>query len=97
MFSRVLKKNLRKDDECGRIGGDEFVVLFESPAADVCDRSIRALEDYMKEYNKGDSKFTLSASAGYAYSNELNGAPIEDVYYLADTRMYKMKEAHHNA
>ena len=63
----------------------------------VLEEGLSSMEEYMKEYNKGEEKFTLSASAGYAYSNELEGSPLDDVYYLADTRMYKMKEAHHNA
>ena len=96
-FSDLVKKAFEGASLIGRTGGDEFVVIFESPTADVCDRAIRSLEEYMQEYNKGNEKFTLSASAGYAYSNELTGAQIEDVYFLADTRMYKMKEAHHNA
>ena len=50
----------------------------------------------MDEFNQNSAeKFTLSASAGYAYSYEDKDAIMDNVFYLADERMYKMKEEHH--
>ena len=47
MFARVLKMNLRRDDECGRIGGDEFAVFLKNmkTAAD--------LDRYINRINQG--------------------------------------------
>ncbi len=94
-FSRYLENAFAGASLIGRTGGDEFIVFFKDPGADVCDRSIRTLEHDMEEFNKGDDKFTLSASAGYAYSYEAKSGEFEDVFYLADSRMYQMKEKHH--
>ena len=66
-----------------------------SPTADVCDKSIRKLEAAMNQFNEEDKNFTLSASYGYAYSYEVKNKKYQDVFYLADQRMYKMKEEHH--
>ncbi|WP_029322415.1 GGDEF domain-containing protein [Butyrivibrio sp. AE3004] len=95
-FADIMRMAFAEADFIGRTGGDEFMVIFENPESDVCDRCIRMMEKYMDEFNKKNDTFTLSASAGYAYSYEAGGK-YEDVFYLADTRMYRMKEQHHNA
>lgn len=94
-FAMYLEKDFEEASLIGRTGGDEFIVFFKNPGADVCDRCIRSLEDDMEEFNKGKEKFTLSASAGYAYSYEAKTGDFDDVFYLADSRMYQMKEKHH--
>ena len=94
-FSMYLEKDFEGASLIGRTGGDEFIVFFTEPGADVCDRCIRSLEDDMRKFNKGKDKITLSASAGYAYSYEAESGEFEDVFYLADSRMYQVKEKHH--
>lgn len=94
-FAALLNKSFEGATLIGRTGGDEFLVAFENPAADVCDKCIRALEKNMDAFNKDHDRFTLSASSGYAYSTEAPNGNFEDIFYLADTRMYEMKETHH--
>lgn len=97
-FADLLKKTFTDANLIGRNGGDEFMVIFENPSAGKCEDSISLLEQKLKEYNESigvNQKFKLSASAGYAYSKEVEGKDFKFAYYLADTRMYKMKEKHH--
>ena len=94
-FSDLVQKAFDKASLIGRTGGDEFVVFFDEPNAQFCEGGIRALEQYMNEFNQGKELFTLSASMGYALSTEEPGGTFDDVFYLADTRMYEMKEKHH--
>ncbi len=94
-FADILRESFIGASIIGRTGGDEFLVIFDNPAADICDKCIRALEKNLAAFNQKGERFTLSASTGYAYSNELQGGSFEDIYYLADTRMYEMKEKHH--
>ena len=94
-FSELLKKAFSSADLIGRTGGDEFLVAFEKPAADTCDKCIMELEKYIEEFNSRGNRFTLSVSTGYAYSTEAEGSGYENIFYLADSRMYKMKETHH--
>ena len=94
-FSELLSKAFDGASLIGRTGGDEFLVIYENPSANVCDKAIRMLEENMAEFNQKGAKFTLSASMGYAYSSELSTMGFNDVFYLADSRMYEMKEKHH--
>ena len=96
-FADLLTKAFEGASLIGRTGGDEFMVIYEKPSANVCDKAIRMLEEYMNEFNQKGSKFTLSASMGYAYSSELGPTGFNNVFYLADSRMYEMKEKHHHA
>ena len=96
-FADLLTKAFDKASIVGRTGGDEFLVAIENPSATICDESIQTLNRLMSDFNKSSSeKFTLSASAGYAYSYEDKDGKLENVFYLADARMYKIKEAHHD-
>lgn len=94
-FATLITEAFEGASLIGRTGGDEFIVVFENPTADVCDKSIRRLEAGMDRFNKSDGTFFLSASCGYAYSYEVNSKKYKDVFYLADQRMYKVKEKHH--
>lgn len=94
-FSELLMQSFDGASIIGRTGGDEFIAVFENPTADVCDKSIRRLEAAMDKFNKEDDIISLSASYGYAYSYEVKSKKHQDVFYLADQRMYKMKEEHH--
>ena len=94
-FATLITEAFEGASLIGRTGGDEFIVVFENPTADVCDKSIRRLEAGMDRFNKSDGTFSLSASCGYAYSYEVNSKNYKDVFYLADQRMYKVKEEHH--
>ena len=95
-FADLLVKAFEKAAIIGRTGGDEFLVAFENPSATICDESINKLQRLMDDFNRENREcFTLSASAGYAYSYEDKEGKFENVFYLADARMYKMKEEHH--
>ena len=95
-FADLLTRSFETASIIGRTGGDEFLVAIENPSATVCDESIKKLDHLMDEFNQaGNATFNLSASAGYAYSYEDKSGKFENVFYLADTRMYKIKEAHH--
>ncbi len=95
-FADLLTQSFETASIIGRTGGDEFLVAIENPSATICDESIQKLNHLMDEFNKaGNATFNLSASAGYAYSYEDQSGKFENIFYLADTRMYKIKEVHH--
>ncbi len=97
-FAVLLKKAFADADLIGRTGGDEFMVIYEKPKEGVCQTCIDYLQLLVDEYNENEGKnemFSVSFSAGHAYSNEIEEDDFKFAYYLADSRMYKMKETHH--
>ena len=96
MFSRVLKKNLRKDDECGRIGGDEFIAFLKSMKdADELNHFARRINE---EYQAGakailGEKMTFSAGVSVgAVAVPDYGREYPELFHMADQALYIVKK-----
>ena len=94
-FADIMKLSFVGAQLIGRTGGDEFIVAIENPDRGICESMIENMEKRMAEYNKNNLNLNLSASSGYAYSDEVPSRSAGDVFNLADSRMYQMKELHH--
>lgn len=93
-FATILSDCFWDANLIGRMGGDEFiVVMIEDRALNVTKR-IHELYSLISEWNRKETKFSYSASYGYAYSYEVNHGSAQEVYMLADNRMYEMKREH---
>lgn len=93
-FSMILKK-LYPDADCiCRMGGDEFMVAYEHQTPER--KTLREKAQNLMRMEDAATKalpvdIMIDASYGWAFSHELEGKPAEDVYRLADQRMYEMK------
>lgn len=96
-FAELLKKAFKDSYLIGRMGGDEFIVILynsESKAESL----LSDLKLLIADKNSSDRNhiFRISASWGFAHRHELGeGKNASDVYMLADSRMYSMKNLHH--
>ena len=96
MFSSILRKNLRKDDECGRIGGDEFIVfLRHMKNSDDLDRFAKRINE---EYGAGTreimgEKMTFSAGVSVgAVAVPEYGREYPELFHMADQALYIIKK-----
>ncbi len=97
-FSEILTECFTSASLIGRMGGDEFIVVLPYVDEERIIRDINCLTDQLAYRNSQESKLRFSASWGYASSNdkELGGNhSAQNVYLLADKRMYIMKNQHH--
>lgn len=90
-IATIFKANMRKNDYCFRIGGEEFIILTTgssgSQAAELAEKvrlSIRDDSDVLTEY-----KHTLSVSLGVVTVHKDD--TVETVYKRADKCMYIAK------
>ena len=87
--AKVLKTQIRKNDQLFRIGGEEFVILLyatdQSTAEKVSDRCINAIRKYSFG-NKHDLDLTVTLSVGLA---TFDGDA--DIYKTADLALYEAK------
>lgn len=93
VFSEVIVKAFGGDRGIYRVGGDEFLYVdTEMNGADMEKKVefIKKLEKIMGR--EADIPFEVDASFGIAGSDEIAGDDPEEVYRLADQRMYGMKK-----
>lgn len=96
MFSNVLRKNLRKDDECGRIGGDEFIVFLRHTLGneDLDHFAKRINEEYQagtREIMGEKMTFSAGVSVGAVAVPEY-GREYPELFHMADQALYIVKK-----
>ncbi len=97
-FSEILKNSFTDATLVGRMGGDEFIVILPFVDDERCERDLRGLSDQLTYKNSQSSSLRFSTSWGYASSNDpelSDDRSAQNVYLLADKRMYSMKNKHH--
>ncbi len=72
-----------------RMGGDEFLVIIGDTQWNTVDRKLKDFEENLKE--------SYTFSYGFASRAEVNGLSPREIFLMADSRMYRMKEEHHEA
>lgn len=89
----IVKKVYSEKAECFRIGGDEFVVIFDDYEPDISKYESR-MRDEIEKYNE-NSIWKLSIAAGVSYRNHISGKrlSISDWKQEADVKMYRNKVA----
>jgi diguanylate cyclase (GGDEF)-like protein len=97
-LGRLLSSSFRVEDLRGRWGGEEFVVSFSDEEADnaaiILERARKEFVRFEFESDQGGT-FQATFSAGIACFPE-NGDHIEEVFKVADDRLYQVKETGRN-
>jgi len=97
-LGRLLSSSFRVEDLRGRWGGEEFVVAFSDESAGSAKAILeRARHEFVRFYFDGEhgERFQATFSAGIACYPEA-GQTIEEVFKVADRRLYAVKEAGRN-
>ncbi|MBQ6589769.1 MAG: diguanylate cyclase [Butyrivibrio sp.] len=97
-FANILGNSFTDASLIGRMGGDEFIVILPYIDESRISRDIDCFNDLLEYKNKQETHLKFSASYGFANSSDekIQDSPTaQNVYLLADARMYKMKNAHH--
>ncbi|MCR5675750.1 MAG: GGDEF domain-containing protein [Lachnospiraceae bacterium] len=92
-FGELMREAFSDCQLVGRMGGDEFLVIKRDATAADITRNVWALERRAEEENRRAEAFQYAFSWGVADSAE--GENVQAVYMLADERMYRMKDEHH--
>lgn len=95
-FADVLRANLRLEDVIGRLGGEEFAVLFPglstSAAFAACERVRASLQD--ARIHAGRTSFNITVSAGVAPIRQ--DLSSDEVFRIADAALYRAKSRGRN-
>ena len=93
--ARAMRKSCRSTDVVGRVGGDEFVVLFPETGRDAAETALVTMRSRVLEAaSQHGSRLTVSiGSVSFAKPP----ADVEMLVHEADTVMYAVKAAGKNA
>ena len=94
--AQILSENVRCNDECYRIGGDEFIVIVKSQALSDTKKLAERLRDRIANDKQLQimSMGGISASLGLAVSSP--DQPVEEVVSIADEMLYQAKKQGRN-
>ncbi len=93
-FATILSDCFWDANLIGRMGGDEFIIIMIDDRALNTTKRIHEFYTMLNDWNRKETAFSYSASYGYAYSYEVPNGSAQEVYMLADSRMYEMKREH---
>lgn len=107
-FAKTMGETFPQDTFMARIGGDEFVAVLENTDVKDTEAYIYNLTERLNALNVKNTSYRRSVAAGYAYRSELEKmvkeigdtdivADPQDVYLLADERMYDIKRNMHSS
>ncbi len=89
-FSDILKQAFYNIGDVYRMGGDEFLVIVKGEKLDDINFAIEQMTN-LAQKRSADLPFTIEFSYGIANSTESTQDTPEQLYTLADRRMYTMK------
>jgi two-component system cell cycle response regulator len=97
-FAEILKTVIRASDICGRLGGDEFLLVITHVEADSINKTVERFREKLaaQQFQIGDEKVAITASFGIA---GFHGKEIVDFNTLvrrADKALYAAKRAGRN-
>lgn len=94
-FSDALIKTFEKYGFVGRMGGDEFIVIFIDTDYETIENGFIKINDELADISRSfdltESKL-VSTAYGIALSTKDNPASMKELLQLADTKMYEKKQ-----
>ena len=92
-----MSKLLRKTDLLGRIGGEEFAVIFPetliTEGLNMAERMRKTTEEYVIKTPKGDIKLTVSIGLTYLQDRNIT---LKDILAYSDSALYQAKSEGRN-
>jgi two-component system cell cycle response regulator len=94
-FAEILKANTRASDICGRMGGDEFLIVMTHVEAEHIQATIEPLRDELASYVFTFGGQTVSITASFGIAGFRGGEPpaFSSLVQQADKALYEAKRA----
>ncbi len=89
----IIKKTIREQDFLVRLGGDEFLIVFNGNGIDNSEQIWdRIVKEYEHINQNEDRAYLISVSHGVVEFDNKHKSHIDDLISVADEKMYKEKQ-----
>lgn len=89
----AINHSFQAADICSRIGGDEFMIIFENKSLYTVNSCIRAFDKNIASMNAmKELPFFISVARGVIISSDISPIPIDEAIEKADKQMYTNKK-----
>lgn len=95
VLASILKKTVRKSDICGRIGGEEFLVILKDITYDEAFALSERVREKFNAYRFFEEQIQISISCGITEIS-YDDLEFEDMYRRADQALYRAKQNNKN-
>lgn len=97
-FAEILRTVTRASNICGRLGGDEFLMVITHVEGDGVYKSVERFREILAghKFDIGDEKVSITASFGIASFREKETPDFATLIRRADTALYAAKRAGRN-
>ena len=87
---QCIRQAFKNEQNCFRIGGDEFAYIYHADEKDLIDTRLSLLDKLLKEMDQS-LPYSLSVSAGYAFYLPDTDIDFKDIVRRSDTMLYRQK------
>ncbi|MBI9012523.1 MAG: GGDEF domain-containing protein [Clostridiales bacterium] len=95
-FTSLVKASVRSTDMVARIGGDEFVIIFESISPQSGVKAINRIKNEVSAFNDKNLKpYKIRFSTGHQYIDHPRDYTPHEVMKVVDQLMYEEKTKNH--
>lgn len=94
-MAKLLRQSFLDTVLLGRMGGDEFIAIWNGTDLTPCKRSVARMETALINRHYTHPPVRGDISYGYAVSTETYSGTVKDTFHLADARMYELKTFRH--
>jgi diguanylate cyclase (GGDEF)-like protein len=97
-FAALLKTVIRSSDICGRLGGDEFLLVITHVEADAIYKTVERFREKLaqQQFEMGDERVSMTASFGIAGLTGKENLDFTTLVRRADKALYAAKNAGRN-
>ena len=94
LLTKTITSNLEEDDIFGRLGGEEFAIIYQSDKTEAQDiEKINKLRNIIENLSHNEIQFTISIGVAIKHENDSN---IDMLLSRADKGLYEAKKAGRN-
>lgn len=92
VFADIARKNIRKCDQVGRFGGEEFIFIFTDSDPYQSLQILQRVHSELHKYFKQDIPIPVTFSAGLVFMDEIETTPsFADLFRDIDRLLYQAK------